>query len=100
MNKDLNDVVNIVNDHETSVLELAEMIIDITGSQSKIIHLPPLKEGDMTRRQPDISKMLALMTRPLTPLREGIKKVIELGHFKDKAYESKKHQNHFQEAIV
>jgi UDP-glucuronate decarboxylase len=56
---------------------LAETIIELTNSKSKLIHLPPLKEGDMTKRQPDISKMKELLSRNLLPYREGIKKVIE-----------------------
>jgi len=76
-NKYINDVVNIGNDIETTILELAEKIIKITKSKSKIIHLPPLPEGDMTRRKPDISKMKKLLGRKLFPLEKGIKKVIE-----------------------
>ena len=72
----VNDVVNIGNDHITTVLELAQAIIAITKSKSKIVHLPPLPEGDMTRRQPDISKMRQLLNRPLTPLNEGIAKIL------------------------
>ncbi len=72
----VNDVANIGNDTETSVLELAKMVIRITGSRSKIVHLPPLKEGDMTRRKPDVTKMKELLKRELTPLEEGIRKII------------------------
>jgi UDP-glucuronate decarboxylase len=71
-NKFVNDVVNIGNDKETSVIELAQTIIRLTKSRSKIVHLSPLKEGDMTRRQPDITKMHELLERPLKPLDEGI----------------------------
>lgn len=74
----IDDVVNIGNDQELSVLELAGTIKSITGSKSEIVHLPPLAEGDMTRRQPDIGKMLQLLNRPLTPLEDGIKKIIDL----------------------
>ncbi|HYG15476.1 MAG TPA: epimerase, partial [Bacteroidia bacterium] len=73
----INDVVNIGNDVEISVLELAKKIIGITGSTSKIVYLPPLKEGDMTRRQPDISKMKQILNRPLMKLDDGIVKLIE-----------------------
>ncbi|MFM7177199.1 MAG: NAD-dependent epimerase/dehydratase family protein, partial [Bacteroidota bacterium] len=51
-NKVLNDVVNIGTDNEITILDLARRIIDITGSSSKIVFLPALKEGDMTRRCP------------------------------------------------
>lgn len=72
-----NAVLNIGNDTETTILELAQKIIKLTKSKSKIIHLPPLKEGDMTRRQPDASNMKKLLNRPLISLDEGIKKLIE-----------------------
>lgn len=77
----VNDVINIGNDHITTVLELAQVIIKLTGSQSKIVHLPPLPEGDMTRRQPDNAKMRALLGRELLPLEDGLKKVIANGKF-------------------
>jgi UDP-glucose 4-epimerase len=76
LNKYVNDVVNIGNDNELSILELAKKIIEITNSKSKIIHLPSLEEGDMTRRCPDITKMMDLLQRELTPLDEGIKKLL------------------------
>jgi len=73
----INDVVNIGNDQEISILELAQTIKQITGSRSEIIHLPALPEGDMTRRQPDIRKMNCLLKRPLISLEEGLKKILE-----------------------
>jgi UDP-glucose 4-epimerase len=73
----IDDVVNIGNDHEISVLDLAKEIIRITGSKSEIVHLPALAEGDMTRRQPDIEKMLCLLNRPMLSLEEGLKKIID-----------------------
>lgn len=77
-NKCVNDVVNIGNDQELSVLELAKIIIKITGSTSEIIHLPPLPEGDMTRRQPDIEKMECLLNRQFTSLEEGLKMIVKI----------------------
>lgn len=75
--KVLNDVVNIGTDNEITILDLARRIIDITGSSSKIVFLPALKEGDMTRRCPDNSKMKELLNRPLTPLEDGVRKLID-----------------------
>jgi UDP-glucose 4-epimerase len=72
-----NDVYNIGNDVVITIKELAETIIELTGSSSKIVHLPPLKDGDMTKRQPDISRMRELLKRDLLPYREGIKKVLQ-----------------------
>ena len=71
----INEVVNIGSHIETPVIDLAHMVVDITGSKSPIINLPPLEEGDMTRRQPDNSKMLAVLGRDLLPLSEGIRRV-------------------------
>jgi nucleoside-diphosphate-sugar epimerase len=78
MNSDncINDVLNIGNDSIVTIKELAELIIDVTGSKSEIVYLPPLKDGDMTRRQPDITKMRNLLNRELTPLEEGIRKLL------------------------
>jgi UDP-glucuronate decarboxylase len=75
----VNDVVNIGSDHEITVLDLAKLIIKITNSKSEIVHLPALKEGDMTRRKPDIAKMKLLLGRQMTSLEEGIRKTVESG---------------------
>jgi UDP-glucose 4-epimerase len=72
----VNEVVNVGNDTIITINELAEIIIKLTGSKSKIIKFPPLKEGDMTRRQPDISKMISILNRPLVTLEQGIKKIL------------------------
>ena len=79
--KVVNDVANIGSEDEITILELANAIINITNSKSKIVHLPALKEGDMTRRKPDITKMKALLGRNLTPLNKGIMETIENHHF-------------------
>lgn len=72
----MNDVVNIGSDQELSIKALAELIIDITGSSSRIVHLPPLEEGDMTRRMPDVTRMHALLGRPPLPLRQGLERIL------------------------
>ena len=71
-----NDIYNIGSDKIITIKELAETIIRITGSQSKIVHLPALKEGDMTKRQPDISKMKQLLKREIMSYTDGIQKII------------------------
>jgi nucleoside-diphosphate-sugar epimerase len=73
----VNDTLNIGSDFEVTILELAQMIIDISKSSSKIVHLPPLKEGDMTRRKPDVTKMRQLLGRELTSIPDGIRLTIE-----------------------
>lgn len=72
----VDDVINIGSETETSILDLANLIIRLTGSSSKIVHGPALKEGDMTRRRPDTTKMKQLLKRDLLPLEEGIKRIL------------------------
>jgi UDP-glucose 4-epimerase len=73
----INDVVNIGSDVEITIKELAEVIIDVTGSRGQIVHLAPLEEGDMTRRMPDISRMRELLGREPLPLRQGLEKILK-----------------------
>ena len=77
----INDVVNIGGDVEITILQLAETVIEATGSKSKLVYLPALEEGDMTRRLPDISKMRDLLKRTPKTLLDGLKIVIEKGQF-------------------
>lgn len=72
-----NDVINIGSDEEITILGLAERVIDIFKSNSRIVHLPPLPEGDMSRRKPDISKMLNILNRPLMSLDEGLRMTLQ-----------------------
>lgn len=74
----LNDVINIGSSKELSVVDLAKKIISITESSSSIVHLEALVEGDMTRRQPDNSKMLEVLNRELLTIEEGITKVLNV----------------------
>ncbi|HLO56931.1 MAG TPA: NAD-dependent epimerase/dehydratase family protein [Saprospiraceae bacterium] len=77
----LNEVINIGNDVEFTILELAQVIIKQVNSKSKIIYLPPLKEGDMTRRKPDLTKMKLILGRELISLEAGINKTLENKYF-------------------
>jgi len=77
----VNDVVNVGNNIEISIKDLAHKIIKLTQSESKIVHLPPLKEGDMKRRKPDNSKMLSILNRDLLSLDKGLEKIIKEGLF-------------------
>ena len=76
-----NEVINIGSDEEITILDLAKKVIELTNSTSKIINLPALPEGDMTRRMPDISKMRAILKRDLVSLSDGILKTIALKAF-------------------
>jgi UDP-glucuronate decarboxylase len=80
-NQVINDVVNIGNDFEISILDLARKIIEVTGSKSQIVFLPALKEGDMTRRCPDISTMKELLDRRMITLEEGINRLVDAKQF-------------------
>lgn len=69
----INDVINIGNHELMTVKALAELTIKLTNSSSKIIYLPPLKEGDMTRRQPDNTKMREILNKNFVSIEEGVK---------------------------
>lgn len=77
----VNDVINIGGDAVISILDLAQLIIRLTNSTSEIQFLPPLKDGDMTRRQPDNSKMKSVLGKELITVEEGIKKLLENENF-------------------
>lgn len=72
-----NEVYNIGSDRIITILELAENIVKLTNSSSKIVHLPSLKEGDMSRRQPDITQMRKFLSRELIPYEDGIMSIIK-----------------------
>jgi UDP-glucuronate decarboxylase len=68
--------VNLGNPGEFTIRQLAELIIEFTGSASKIVHRP-LPTDDPKQRQPDISKAQELLDwRPTVPLRDGLAKTI------------------------
>ena len=76
MNGDHPGPINIGNPNEFTMLELAEQVIDLTGSSSKIAHLP-LPQDDPKQRQPDITLAKEeLDWEPTTQLREGLKETI------------------------
>ncbi|TGK50117.1 SDR family oxidoreductase [Leptospira kanakyensis] len=69
--------VNLGNDGEFTVKELAELVIKETGSKSKIIYLP-LPQDDPTRRKPNLGLAKEKLNYSTTvPLVEGVKKTIE-----------------------
>jgi UDP-glucuronate decarboxylase len=68
--------INLGNPVETSVAELADLIIDLTGSRSKITH-KPLPVDDPIQRCPDISQARqALKWEPRSPLKPGLERTI------------------------
>ncbi|MDA0881828.1 MAG: NAD-dependent epimerase/dehydratase family protein [Bacteroidetes bacterium] len=76
-NLHLNDTVNIGSDKEIPIIDLAKKILEISQGSGKIVHLPALSEGDMTRRCPDNSKMKNILQRELISLEDGIKELCE-----------------------
>jgi UDP-glucuronate decarboxylase len=77
---DVSGPINLGNPTECTILELAEMIIRITRSSSRIVRAP-LPEDDPRRRRPDIS--LAIRTldwRPHIGLEEGLRRTVD--HFR------------------
>ncbi len=69
--------VNLGNPGEYTILELAEKIIALSGSKSKLIQ-EPLPEDDPTRRKPDITLAKKhLQWEPTIPLEEGLRKTID-----------------------
>jgi UDP-glucuronate decarboxylase len=68
--------VNLGNPGEYRIRELAEMVIELTGTSSKLI-FQPLPADDPTRRKPDITlARRQLDWEPTVPLREGLAKTI------------------------
>ena len=69
--------VNIGNPGEFTILELAELVLELTGSTSEIIH-EPLPEDDPAQRRPDITRARTeLGWEPKISLREGLIPTIE-----------------------
>jgi len=72
-----NRTINIGNNIEFTIIDLAKTIIKLTHSSSKIVHLPALAEGDMTRRNPDITIMKTLTSDKMKTLEEGINLILK-----------------------
>jgi len=78
----LNEPVNIGNPHEMSIAEMAEIIVKMTGSKSKIVY-KPLPTDDPQVRQPDITQARTkLGWEPKVGLEEGLTSTID--YFKKK----------------
>jgi UDP-glucuronate decarboxylase len=70
--------VNIGNPTEFKIIELAHMVIDLTGSRSSIVRRP-LPENDPRQRQPDISRASELLGwKPRVPLKEGLARTLHI----------------------
>ena len=74
---DFTGPVNLGNPSEFTILELADMIMEITGSKSKMV-FQDLPEDDPKQRKPDITLANNVLDwQPVIPLREGIQKTID-----------------------
>jgi len=72
----INDVVNVGNDVQYTIRNLAELVVKVTASASAITYLPALPEGDMTRRQPDTQKMKSVLNREYISLEQGLQEIL------------------------
>ncbi|MBR6060148.1 MAG: SDR family oxidoreductase [Victivallales bacterium] len=73
---DVTGPVNVGNPGEFTIRELAEKVIKLTGSKSKLV-FKPLPQDDPRQRKPDITLAKKLLDwEPKVPLEEGLKKTI------------------------
>ena len=80
MNGD-SEPTNIGNPNEFTVRQLAELVVELTGTKSKI-EMHPLPTDDPKVRKPDITRARAMLGwEPSVPLREGVQRTIE--YFKE-----------------
>jgi UDP-glucuronate decarboxylase len=74
--KEVTGPINLGNPSEFTILELAELVIDITGSTSTIEH-HPLPVDDPQQRKPDITLAKQILDwRPTVDLETGLKKTV------------------------
>jgi dTDP-glucose 4,6-dehydratase len=77
-----NEPVNIGNPHEVSIKEIAEIIVRLVNSKSKLV-VRPLPVDDPKQRQPDITRARTLLNwEPKVGLEEGLRKTV--GYFREK----------------
>jgi dTDP-glucose 4,6-dehydratase len=74
LDSDVATPVNIGNDNEFTIAQLAELVIDVTGSSSELVYLP-LPVDDPMQRKPDLTKARSLLGwDPTVQLREGLER--------------------------
>lgn len=77
MESDVNEPVNIGNPHELTITQIAETIIRMTGSSSRLVYRP-LPEDDPKVRRPDITRARTLLGwEPQVSLEDGLTRTIE-----------------------
>ena len=73
---DITGPINIGNPGEFTIRQLAEQVIDLTGSKSKLVFMP-LPQDDPKQRQPNIEKAREILGwEPEVRLRDGLTKTI------------------------
>jgi dTDP-glucose 4,6-dehydratase len=78
--------VNIGNPHEVTIREIAETIVRLVGSKSRLVYRP-LPEDDPKQRRPDITRAKTILGwEPKVGLEEGLLKTV--GYFKGKLAEA------------
>lgn len=76
------EIVNLGSTDENTVAEYAQIVKELTHSQSEIVHGEALPEDDPAKRRPDITKAKSLLQwEPKIPLQEGLEKLIQ--YYKD-----------------
>ena len=89
---DYTDPINIGNPHETTILEFAQEIIRLTGTDQKIVY-KPLPQDDPSQRQPDITRAKEILGwEPKVGRAEGLKKVF--AYFKSLTPEELQDKDH------
>lgn len=74
---DITGPINLGNPGEFTMVQLAEKVIEMTGSRSQLVYLP-LPADDPKQRRPDISKARDLLDwQPTIPLEDGLRRTIE-----------------------
>lgn len=74
---EIHDPVNLGNPGEFTILDLAQLVLDYTGSHSSLVHLIAM-EDDPKLRRPDITRAKTLLHwEPTVPLKDGLKRTIE-----------------------
>jgi dTDP-glucose 4,6-dehydratase len=77
MDAAVGEVINLGNDEEMTILELAESVKKITGSNSGITYMP-LPEDDPLRRRPKLDKAVSILGwKPEVGLEEGLRRVVD-----------------------
>lgn len=100
LHSDCVDPVNIGNPDEISILDFAEEIIQLTGTDQKVV-LKPLPQDDPKKRRPDISKAKSLLGwEPKVSRAEGMKRTY--AYFQSLSQEQlhKKEHNNFEKYII